>query len=354
MLVYKRAGQAILRIAILGKDDSMKILVTGATGFIGSHLTERLAKDGHNVSALVRGSVENSHKESLGMIKGMKVSIHQGDLLDKESLCRAVKGNDVVFHLAAIARPMKIADSAYFRVNADGTKNLLDACRKAGVKKIIHMSSVSAVGPARGGKPVNEKSRTLPIDTYGKSKLAAEKLILKYIRDYKMSVVILRPPMVFGPRDLELLKLFRMIKKRLFPIRHGEGYIEFLYVENLVEACVLAMKKGKSGEIYHINNGRSYRIKEVVDAIAEAEGVRLLPIKFPNFTFVAAGALAELLGKIFRFHPPFSKNTVIWMTKSFWYSDSSKAQKELGYRPRIGLDEGVRRTVSYYSKKNML
>lgn len=333
----------------------MKILVTGATGFIGSHLAEKLVKEGHAVRALVRGRARDGpYLEGLKVLERLNIRIVRGDLLDKKSLEDAVKGVDAVFHLAAIARPMAIPNEEYFRINEEGTRNLMEACRVNKVKKVVCMSSVSAVGPSRDGRPVNEKSENRPMDTYGWSKLAAEKVILDYIKNHSMHIIVLRPPMVFGPRDREMLRFFRMIKKRVFPIKYGKGYMEFLYVENLVDAAILAMKRGKKGEVYHINNGKSYRLREIVEAIAEAEGVKLLPIKLPNWSFVLIGAAVQLAGKLFRFHPPFSSSTVTWMTKSFWYSDSSKAQRELGYKPKFSLKEGVRKTVEYYSEKGLI
>lgn len=333
----------------------MNVLITGATGFIGSHLTERLVKEGYKVSVLVKKeSNRKERKETLNILKNIGVKIFLGDLLDVNSLIKACKNKDVVFHLAAIARPMAIPKEKYFKVNVEGTKNLLEACRKNKVKKIIHMSSISVVGPTRDGNPVNEKTKPDPIDTYGESKLAAEKVVFEYIKKYNMNITILRPPMVFGPRDFEMLRLFKAISKGFFPLKEGKGYIEFLYVENLVDVCILAMKKGKKGEIYHINNGESYRMSDVVKTIAKAENVKLKPIKFPNWSLVLAGVFMELLGKIFGFHPPFSRNTVIWMTKSFWYTECTKAKKELGYQPKINLEEGIKRTVEYYKKRELL
>ena len=334
----------------------MKILITGATGFIGSHLTERIVKEGHEVKVLMREKSNRvGREETLKLIKKLDVEVVYGDLLDINSLFKAVKGCEIVFHLAAIARPMAIPREDYFKVNADGTRNLLEACRKEkSLKKIIHMSSVSAVGPTRDGKPVNEKTPCAPVDSYGESKLAAEKVIFEYIKKYNLPIVLLRPPMVFGPRDYELLRLFKIISKGIFPIKEGKGYMEFLYVGNLVEVCILSMAKGKVGEIYHINNGKSYKIQEVVKAIAKAENVKILPIKFPNWFFVLSGAAIELAGKIFGFHPPFSRDTVIWMTKSYWYSDSSKAKKELDYKPVFTLEEGARKTVDYYKNKGWI
>jgi len=334
----------------------MKVLVTGATGFIGSHLVEKLVDKGYDVKALVRSKETGKTKEeSLNLLKNLNVKIIYGDLLELDSLKKAVKDVDRVFHLAAIARPMKIPDKLYFEVNEQGTRNLLNACMKnKKIKKIIIMSSISAVGPTRNGNPVNEKTGCKPEETYGWSKLAQERVAIKYFEKYKLPIVLLRPPMVFGPRDYEMLRLFRVINTRFFPIDGKEKGIEFLYVKNLVDVCLLTMKNGKNGEKYHISNGEHYSINDIVKAISKSEKKKILPIKFPNVVFVGGGYIFEILGNFFNFHPPFKHDTCKWMTKKVWYSDISKAKRELKYSPKFSLEKGVKETVKYYKEKGLI
>ncbi|MBI2630425.1 NAD(P)-dependent oxidoreductase [Candidatus Pacearchaeota archaeon] len=330
----------------------MKILVTGGTGFIGSHLVEQLVKEGHKVKVLARES--EKREETRELFERLKVEIATGDLADRESLKKAVERVEVIFHLAAIARPMAIPREEYFNINEKGTRNLLEVCRNKKIKKFVMMSSVSAVGQSRNGEPVNEKTECNPVDIYGESKLAQEKAAEEYFKNFKMPIVILRPPMVFGPRDFELLKLFKAVNRRFFPIRGNEKCMEFLYVGNLVEACILAMKKGKNGEKYHITNGEHYSINEIIQSIERAEGKRVIPISLPRWMMRGGGYFIELAGKIAGFHPPFRHDTIDWMTKKLWYSDMSKAGKELGYTPKFGLDEGTRITAEYYKNKGII
>ncbi len=333
----------------------MKILVTGATGFIGSHLVERLVQEGYGVKALVRNEKNfEARDETNKLLKKLNVEIFRGDLLDKDSLEKAVKNVEVVFHLAAIARPLAIPKTRYFKVNEEGTKNLLEVCVNKKIKKIVIMSSLSAVGPTRDGNPVNEKTKCQPVDTYGWSKLAQENIAMNYFKEHKLPIILLRPSMVFGPRDFEMLRLFKAVNAWFFPLSGNEKGIDFLYVENLVEACVLAMKNGKDGERYHISNGKAYSINELVEAISVAERKNILPIYFPKFFFTFTGYVVEFLGKIFNFHPPFKHDTVNWMTEKFWIADISKAKKELKYNPKISLEEGVRKTVDYYKSRRLL
>jgi nucleoside-diphosphate-sugar epimerase len=335
----------------------MKVLITGASGFIGSNLVEKLAKEKYKIRALIRdGELNNpdGRIESLKLLKNLGVEIVEGDLLNLDSLKKAVSGIDIIFHLGAIARPMAIPKERYFEVNEKGTKNLLEACKNKKIKIIIIMSSISAVGPSIGGKPINEKTVCKPIDTYGWSKLAQEKIAEEYLRKYKMPIIFLRPSMVFGPRDFEMFKLFKAVNKRFFPIKGKEKCMEFLYVGNLIEACILAIKKGKTGEKYHIANAEHYSINEIIKSIAKAEKVTMLPITLPNFVFTLGGYAIEIIAKWFNFHPPFKHDTVIWMTKKFWYSDISKAREELGYKAKITLDEGTKKTAEYYKERGMI
>jgi len=336
----------------------MKVLVTGASGFIGSHLTERLVKEGYKVRVLVREEdpkkLPENRRDCLKLLKNLNIEIVKGDFLDKESLKKAVKGIDVVFHLGAIARPMEIPRELYFKVNEEGTRNLFAAIDPKKIKKIVMMSSVSAVGIAKKGVAVNEESKCLPIDIYGESKLAQEKVAKEFIKEKNLPVVILRPPMVFGPRDLEMLRLFKAVNKRFFPLSGDNKCLELLYVENLVEACFLALKKGKIGEVYHITNGEHYSINKIVHSIEKAQNKKIMALRFPRIIFTIGGGIIEIIAKIFNFHPPFKHDTVNWMTEKIWYSDSSKAKKELGYKPIYSLDEGTKKTFEYYKEKGYL
>lgn len=335
----------------------MKILVTGASGFIGSHLAKRLVEEGHEVSALVReenlDKLAENRKDAIKTLRNLDLKVVKGDFLDRESLKRALSGIEVVFHLGAIARPMAIPNELYFKVNEEGTRNLFEAIDKKKIKKIVMMSSVSAVGVAKNGLAVNEKSKRIPVDVYGMSKLAQERVAEEFVKK-GLPIVTLRPPMVFGPRDFEMLRLFRAVDRRFFPVFGRERCLEFLYVENLVEACFLAWKNGIKGEAYHISNGEHYSINQVVGAIEKAARKNVFPIKLPGFVFVLGGFLMEFLGKLFNFHPPFKHDTVKWMTQKVWYSDITKAKQELGYKPIFNLEEGVKETYQYYKENNYL
>ena len=335
----------------------MVYLVTGATGFIGSHLCEELAKRGKKTRCLVREKETGEmHKENEKMLRSIGAEIYYGDLNDRGSLKNIAKGVDVVFHLAAIARPMNIPREKYFEVNVEGTKNLFEACKGEKIRKIVHVSSISAIGPSRDGKPVSEKTSARPVDTYGESKLESEKAAFDFIKKYKLPVVIVRPPMIYGPGDFELLKLFKAVNTGFFPVNMGggKGHFEFCFVKNLVKGIILASEKGAVGEIYHLSAERAYTLAEVAGTIAKAEKKSLLKLPFPKAVFWLGGKAMEISGRIFGFHPPFKGGTMEWMTTDYWVSDISKAKKELGYRQEFSLQEGVEETVAWYKKKGII
>jgi len=166
-----------------------KTLVTGGTGFIGSHLVEELINRGENVKCIVR---EDYFKDRISSLKALGVEIVYGDILNKESIKNAMNNVETVYHLAAIARPMSILEEEYFKVNVTGTRNILDVCNDAEIKKIVYTSSISAVGPTRDGNPIDENTLCVPIDTYGRSKLESENVVREFFEKYKIPIVVVR------------------------------------------------------------------------------------------------------------------------------------------------------------------
>lgn len=337
----------------------MTTLITGATGFIGSHLAERLVKERSRIRCLAKKESDTKFLQDLG------VEIVYGDLLGKESLEKAVKGVDTVFHLAALARlytGLTLED--YNRVNAEGTRNLLDVCAHNHVKRFIHVSSADAAGPSRDGRPCDESTPCRPVNIYGESKLAGEQICKEYAD--RVPITIIRPPMVYGPRCvLHLKRLFKLVKSGFYPVMgNGQSLMDFCYVENVVEGLVQAAKtKQAIGQTYYISDERPYTITEVLNAIAKAEGVKLRIIHLPVWAGNTIGLSVEALGKVFRFwpfvvketgRPTFSRNTVKWSTHNTWICSTEKAKRELGYRPTVDLQEGVRRTAEWYKSIGVL
>lgn len=331
----------------------MNVLVTGGTGFIGSHLVERLVSEGHQVRVLVSKDRRKSKQGAIRFLENLNVEIFDGNLLDEESLVGIAADIEVVFHFAAIARPSAIPEGHYFDVNEKGTRNFLRACNSPLVKKILIMSSLSVFGPCKSQESLNEESVCQPIDSYGESKLAQENVARIFIEKDRMPIVILRPPTVFGPRDMEILKLLKIIENRFFPIRSNNNCINYLYIDNLVDASLLVMEKGPVGEVYLIDNGEYCSLNQIINSISEFLKVQMLPFYLPKSIMVLAGYFFEFAGKVFSFQPPFKHNTTQWMTERFWSCDISKI-RNLGYNPKVSVDEGLKRTAKFYLENKAL
>lgn len=329
------------------------ILITGATGFIGSHLAEELLRRKEKIAVLIRDG-------NLGFLEEMpekdrkKIKIIYGDLLNEESLIKGLKGIDKVFHLAAISHPMNIPKQVYYDVNVQGTKNLLEACKKNKIKEIVHVSTMSVFGFSRDGVPLNENSPKLPVSDYGISKKIGEEFALDFCKRNNIRIVVVRPPMVFGPRDMQFLKLFQLINTGFFPLlKKGRAKIEFCYVKNLVSGILLAEKNGKNGEAYDFSDGKTYTIKEVFGEIAKAENKNLFPISAPVWAVKASGAIMQWTYSIFGKKAPFNSGTSEWMSKDNQI-DISKARTELGYKTVISLPESIKETIKWYKEKKLL
>jgi UDP-glucose 4-epimerase len=347
----------------------MKVFVTGGTGFIGSHLVDRLVKEGHEVVCLVKKNLSNFKK--LGMeavdvsyLKQIGVEIVSGDLRDKESLIKIaknVKDIDVIFHLAALARAYEyLGVKDYFLTNVEGTRNLLEAFKNYPIRRFVYISSIEAVGGSKTKKPLTENSPCNPVGIYGRTKRLAELMTLSYFREHNMPTCILRFPMTYGPRSTLLWpRLFNIVRKGVYPvIGSGNTKFEFCFVGNEVEGMMRAAEaENINGEIFFISDERSYSIKEVLNAIAEEMNVNLKIFHLP-YVFVYPVAISfEALSKIFKFYPfavpetgrpAFSRKTIRWTTKDTWVCDISKAKKLLNYRPPFSLKDGLRMTINWF------
>jgi len=324
----------------------MKTLVTGGTGFIGSHLVEWLVGRGRSLRCLVRPSGDKKHLEKLG------IELVYGDLLNKESLRKAVDSIDVVYHLAGEVYSKKSSD--YRKVNVEGTGNLIECCLGKSIRKFIYFSSIAAVGPSKDKeKLLNEDTPCNPITPYGKSKYEAEKLISLYFNQYNFPAVILRAPIVYGPgQSSEVTRIFRLIQRGQFRIiGNGEVLKSLCYIDNLIEAAILAEQNEDSkGKVYFVADEKPYTVIDLVRTIAEVENVefthhRMSPLA-ADLCWICFMLLDKFMGiSILLLH------TIKAMTLNFG-CDITKAQRELSYQPRIGLKEGIQKTVEWlYEKK---
>jgi nucleoside-diphosphate-sugar epimerase len=326
----------------------LRVLVTGGTGFIGSHLVESLLQKGMLVRCLLRKSSD------LKWLSGLPVEKVQGDCGEKDSLNEAVKGVDVVFHLAGVTKALH--EKTYFEINAIGTDNLIHACLKTNpdLKKFIYLSSQAAAGPCRNGDKKREDDHCEPVSLYGRSKRLGEELALDHADE--IPLVILRPSAVYGPREKDIYAFLKLLSRRIKPCLSGEDQrISLCYVQDVIQAALLAAEiPHPSGEIFFLSDGRDYRLEEIGDLFAQAMGVTAYCIRVPEWMVFQAASLSEYFSRLSGKPPLFSKGKVEEILQKHWVCDIGKAKSLLGFEPHFPLEEGARLTVEWYRKEKWL
>lgn len=320
----------------------MKALITGATGFIGSHLAEALVRKGFEVSCLVR---DPAH---LRFLEGQRVRLVQGDCTDFDSLPDAVKAVDYIFHLAGLTKAR--CDADYYNANVKGTENIVRATLKHNpyVKRFVCLSSLAAAGPSYDGTPLHESNEPNPVSVYGKTKLEGEKIVVARSKD--MPITVIRPPAVYGPRDGDLLVFFKMVKTGVIPY-WGKCYYSFLYVEDLIHGIILsALSEKAAGEIFYLSDGNIYSTDDIVGAISDALQKRPLKLHIPKFVMNILGFVAE------RAKGPgiINSDKIREMKYSHWICDTTKAIDMLRFEPKVKIKEGAQWTADWYRMNHWL
>jgi len=333
--------------SVVESAEATRVFVTGATGFVGSHLVEALAGRGIAVRALVRRTSDTTalHRPGIERITG--------GLDDPDVLARGVDGVDVVYHLAALTHARSEAE--YHRVNASGTERLIAAIRAAQrpPRRVVLLSSLAAAGPARGDRPVDRGDAPSPLTAYGRSKLAAERICLD--AQGSVEVVVLRAPAVYGPRDRELLRFFRMAARGVVPIPAGpRRLIQMVHVGDLAEALALAGEARGATGIYHVAEPRAYDWGEVVEWIGRAVGRRPKVVKIPGGIVAAAAAINERAASLLGRSTMFNRDKVRELLAPGWLCETEALRREYGFTPRIPLPEGLAQTAAWYRARGWL
>ena len=324
----------------------MRVLVTGGTGFLGSHLIDALLEEpGIEVYALVRDTSKPRWLEGIDNVRFLA-----GDLAHLPSL---PAGLDCVYHLAGLTKTLRPSD--YYTVNGDGTANLLRALeRRSGRLRFVHLSSLAAVGPSSPGKGISENDPPRPVSPYGESKLQAEEQVLKY-RD-RFSVVLLRAAAIYGPRDEDFLEFFRWIKRGIKPVLGRHKILSLLYVRDAVRACLLARDPGRpSGEIFNIADPRPCGWEDIGGIAAGILGKKPVPISLPIWSAYLAAVASEGIGRLLGLG-----NSLINVSKfkqlepDGWVADVRKARRELGFETVFTLEQGLGETIAWYLWKGLL
>ncbi len=326
-----------------------RILVTGGTGFTGSHLVRRLLSHGHEVIA-----VDNQKGRFSDELQNLGAKVVVGSVTDKQLMDQLVKGCDVVHHLAAAFRRVDLPKSVYWDINVNGTRYLLESAERHGVKKFVYCSTCGVHGnvanpPAAENAPIN------PADYYQYTKYEGERVAHEFIAR-GLKVAILRPAAIYGPGDPERwLMLFKQVSPGRF-LMFGDGKATYhpLYIDNLVDAFELAAdNEASNGQTYLIADEHYYSLNDLVQATADALGVNVKIIHLPFWPLWTAALGCEIVCTPLRISPPIFRRRVDWFRQNRAF-DISKAQREIGYKPGVDLKTGLMRTAQWYKEQNYL
>jgi nucleoside-diphosphate-sugar epimerase len=327
----------------------VKVLVTGATGFLGGHVAERLAARGDTVRALVRKTSNTKHLQSLTGVELFEGSVEQAGRLGD-----AVAGVDAIVHCAGIVKAR--SGDEFFMVNVGGTSNLVDAARKRGksLRRFVHVSSLEAAGPSDDGAPIPVDQEN-PVTAYGRSKLAAEKVVLAAKDD--IAVTLLRPGAIYGPRDGEILEMFKSIQTGLLPLV-GDGSAKgvWIYATDCADVCIRAIEADvPSGSVYFVDDGCGpLALRQMLADAERALGKRALvraSLPVPVFMTIARGV--ETLGRL-RGKAVMLTREKASMLLQDWICSSEATRAELHWQPQVPWNEGVVKAVAWYRENRWL
>ena len=324
------------------------VLVTGANGFIGSHLVEALLARGYRVRCLVRRSSD------LSFIRHLAVEWTYADLSDGDALDHVCRGIHAVCHCAALTRALD--EETFMRINAGATEALARACLQAApdMARFLFVSSVAAAGPAQSkDDTLSESSPPRPITWYGKSKLAAEKALLAMTD--RLPVTIVRPAPVFGPRDRDFLPYFRLLKRGLdLQVGGDDRWVSLIYVCDLISLILLSLEsEAAEGQIYYAC-GPAHTRQEFSQAIARALGKRTVPVALPSALLTPIGLWSRIQARLTGQPGLLNDQRILDIKVRYWLFSGNKARQDLGFAPEHDLDSAVRETVHWYRENRWL
>jgi nucleoside-diphosphate-sugar epimerase len=331
----------------------VRLLVTGGTGFIGSHLAEEGRRRGADV--VVLGLTDRpEERANAELLSGMGAEVLPGSITDPK-LCReAMKGATHVFHLAVAMREGGKSDEFFESINLDGTRHLLEAASVQRVQRFVYCSTIGIYGHRAPGI-TREESPLAPGNIYERTKVSAERLVREFAEKCNLPAVVLRPADVYGPRDQRLLKLFKGVSRGRFPLfGSGEGRRHMVYVDDVVSAFFQACDRDEAlGEGLIIAGPRSCTLGELLDEITRATGSKRYGVRLPLAPMLLLAGVVEDACAAVKIDPPIYRRRM-----DFFHSDSefdtSRARRVLKWEPRVELRDGIRRTLEAYRRDGWL
>ena len=326
----------------------MSVLVTGATGFIGSHLVERLRSKGRTVVCVAKDALNARFLESLGC------TIHFGDLNNGVPWQQLLKDTDTVYHLAGVTRARHSRE--YYEGNVLGTRRLVDACLRYAphLGRLVMVSSLTASGPSTDGTPLSEDAPFHPVSDYGRSKMLAEQEVMKIAE--RIPWTILRPSAVYGPRERDMYDYIRTIRRGLEPlIGFKDKLLSLIHADDLVDGIMLAGESPRAiGRTYFLASEKPYSYHEIGLTIARVLKLHPLCLRLPHCLVYAVGAFAAAFGVLTHTEVFFNVQKARESVQPAWVCSVERARRELGFRQRVGLEEGMRQTCDWYREHGWL
>jgi dihydroflavonol-4-reductase len=324
-------------------------LVTGATGFVGRHLVDALRKAGRPVRALVR----DPEKFRAVFPDSTGIEIHRGDIGDAKALDEAVQGAEVIFHLAGITKALHAQD--FDKINHQAARLLYKAVQARGLRpRIVHVSSLAAAGPSPGPDPTEDFPESRPVTRYGRSKLQGEQALREILPDWPWTIV--RPPVVFGPGDLDVLHFFRAVNRGLNPILgHDRKLVSLAYVSDLADALVRAADSpGAIRKTYYVCYDRAYRWSELGAVAAHLMGRVCRSVAIPLEIAWIGAAITQIIGRIRRTPTILNLEKLREAQQDFWVCSPAAAARDFGFQPGRPLEAAFAETIAWYRDNGYL
>lgn len=325
----------------------MKVFITGAAGFIGRHLVRVLLQKDWSIKVLLHSTPlpEDIQKSPLEII--------WGDLSDRASLIQGMKDCQLGFHLASALGGKLISPQEFWKINVQGTLNFLQAAQKADIQQVIFFSSAGVLGRVKPGEVATEDYPPQPQTIYDRTKLEAEKIAQQYSQS-GLKITIIRPGWVYGPEDRRTFKLFQAIARRRFILLGGgRAWQTPVYVDDLIQGTLLALEKGRGGEIFHLAGPEVLSVREMAEIIAHQLGHNLPPVSLPLTPLLPLAWLLDRIFRLFHGEAPLTPGKLAFFAHPKPL-DISKAKRLLNYSPQINFAQGVEKTINWYYQHHWL